>query len=84
MTNPKEPDNLWTFISDHPEKYQLSLASEVPDHVSKPALAKMLIIAIAYYSNHVDIFVCLFIYLFFSLTYSFWFSQVEVLTFKCA
>ena len=42
MTNPKGPDDLWTFISDLKEKYQLSLASEVAVHISKREVAKML------------------------------------------
>ena len=29
-----EPDDMWTFISDVREKYQLVLASAVADHVS--------------------------------------------------
>ena len=38
----EEPYDVWTFISDVREQYQLPFASAVADHVSKPEVAKML------------------------------------------
>ena len=63
---PKATIRLVDFSSDVQKKHQLSHASQVPIHVSKPEEVKMLTI---YYSNLVDIFVSLFLYIFIDISF---------------